>query len=378
MAPVMLALYAMIFLRLLKVVNTRGTVPAPEKTQRRVQSLDIPIAVLALLATTSFAFSIYKHDSFYALLRLFAYIGLYYVIMNEFDHRMRKRVIWVAISVGSGLSLYGLLQYFGVFDKSWWYPPQFLAATYVNHNHFAGYLELVIPVALSIAVRRKSEDIVYGLCLAAAIVVMSAALLLTQSRGAWISLGASIAIMLMAMLRSEMSLAKKSLVVACLLLAVLALLYFSQDVVTTRLETLSGVSSGEDVSGGRLKIWQGAMGMIKARPLLGVGISNFDSGFYRYRPTGLNVRVVYAHNDYLQAATEMGLVAPVFMVWIFALTVSAGLKKDAGPYAFGCATGVLSLAIHGLVDFNFHITANMIVFVIWIAITMGESCDQRA
>ncbi|MCM8760959.1 MAG: hypothetical protein NC933_02320, partial [Candidatus Omnitrophica bacterium] len=82
MAPVMLALYAMIFLRLLKVVNTRGTVPAPEKTQRRVQSLDIPIAVLALLATTSFAFSIYKHDSFYALLRLFAYIGLYYVIMN--------------------------------------------------------------------------------------------------------------------------------------------------------------------------------------------------------------------------------------------------------------------------------------------------------
>jgi len=65
------------------------------------------------------------------------------------------------------------------------------------------------------------------------------------------------------------------------------------------------------------------------------------------------------------------------MVWLFAATVSTGFRKSANPYAFGCAIGVLSLAIHGLVDFNFHISANMIVFVLWIAIVIGEGNAKR-
>jgi len=38
----------------------------------------------------------------------------------------------------------------------------------------------------------------------------------------------------------------------------------------------------------------------------------------------------------------------------------------------GCAIGVLSMALHGLVDFNFHIPANMILFTIYAAIIMAE------
>lgn len=158
--PVLLVAYAMIFLWLIKMVNAKrvnnglGTVPFNKESDAVGQSLsvplNVPILLFAMLAAVSFAFSIYKHDSFYALLKLFTYIGLYYLVVNEFDHKMRKRLIQLVIWIGAGLSAYGLLQYFGVFGHSWWVPKRFLAATYVNHNHFAGYLELVIPVALAI------------------------------------------------------------------------------------------------------------------------------------------------------------------------------------------------------------------------------------
>ena len=72
-------------------------------------------------------------------------------------------------------------------------------------------------------------------------------------------------------------------------------------------------------------------------------------------------------------AAEMGIFAPLLMIWIFAAAVRMGFrKKDSSPYAFGCAIGVLSLALHGMADFNFHITSNMILFTIWLAIITGE------
>ena len=74
--------------------------------------LDYTILAFAILAIASFIFSIYKHDSFYALIKLFGYIGIYYLIVNEFDHDMRKKLAWFIIFIGTTISAYGILQYF--------------------------------------------------------------------------------------------------------------------------------------------------------------------------------------------------------------------------------------------------------------------------
>lgn len=380
--PVLLVLYAMIFLWLGKVLNTKWGQSPPRWKQQTGdsphfapgQSPFLPIALFAILAANSFAFSIYKHDSFYALLRLFAYIGLYCVIVNEFDHKARRRIIWLVITIGGGLSAYGLLQYFGVFNHSWWIPKQFLAATYVNHNHFAGYLELVIPVAAAIITAKSvQKSFVARIALVIFLVSMFSAFILTQSRGAWVSLGLSLFIMLFAMISHGKSWARLMVILVLVILAVVSLVYFAGDMMSSRIATITTASEGEDVSGGRFKIWQGAVGMIKERPLVGVGIGDFDHGFYRYRPLGFNARAVYAHNDYLHMAAEMGVFAPIIMFWIFWAVIREGFgKRERSPYAFGCAIGVMSLAIHGVVDFNFHIPANMILFTVWAAIATSE------
>lgn len=367
--PVLLMVYALLFLWLAKRINKNT-----ERGTLRGGIVAAPIVLFAILATTSFAFSIYKYDSFYALIRLCAYIGLYYMVANEFDHTMRRCIIWVVIAVGGGISAYSLLQYFGIFDHSWWIPKQFLAATYTNHNHFAGYLELVIPVAVvALTAKSMQRATFFRAVIAAALVLMCAVFILTQSRGAWVSLGCALLIMIMAMIWNNKSYGRIMIILTLGVAAAVSLVYFTGDMMSSRLATITAADPDEDVSGGRFKIWQGAMGMIQEKPITGVGIGDFDHGFYRYRPLGFNARAVYAHNDYLHMAAEMGVFAPFIMVWLFIIVIRDGFRKrESSPYAFGCAIGIMSLALHGTVDFNFHIPANMILFTVWMAIITSE------
>ena len=83
-------------------------------------------------------------------MRLLTYVFVFYLVVNNFDREMSKKLAIVIITVALAMSLLGLAQYFLGLEHSWWNPPEFIAATYVNHNHFAGFLELSIPLALSL------------------------------------------------------------------------------------------------------------------------------------------------------------------------------------------------------------------------------------
>lgn len=339
--------------------------------------IDKPIILFGILAIISFIFSIYKYASFYALLELFGYIGVYYIVTREFGREMMKRVINIVIILAACLSLYGILQYLGIMGHPWWNPKEFLASTFVNHNHFAGYLELVIPVAV-IALARALRDpdnkgVVYKSSVTAALVVMIAAFIIAQSRGAWISLSMAFLIGIYVTMRKKAHDRKAIVFLVLFTVLMAALVFFSKDIITQRVETISDLES-DTSSAARIKIWQGACGMIMANPLTGTGIGTFEYGFSRYRPEGLNVRANFAHNEYLNMAAEMGIAAGIIMLWLFAMAVQIGLKRNGTlHYSAGFAIGVLSLALHGVVDFNFHIPANMLLFTVWLAFIATDS-----
>ncbi|MDP3731756.1 MAG: O-antigen ligase family protein [Candidatus Omnitrophota bacterium] len=336
--------------------------------------LDYPILIFAIIAVISFIFSIYKHDSFYALIKLFGYIGIYYLVVNEFDHDMRKKLVWLIISIGTAISTYGILQYLGILNREWWFPQGFLASTYVNHNHFAGYLELVIPLAIVVLIRVVPKESSYKLIVVPFLVIMTTAFILAQSRGAWFSLSISLAAMIVLLVKRG-SIKRKNLIVILLLLAVVvSFIFFGKEVIAERLSSLSGMDEAESSAYTRFLIWQGTVKLIAHNPLIGCGIGDFIWAFPRFRPEGLNVQANFAHNDYLQAAAEMGVFAPLVMIWIFWTIVASVAKQDkVDPIKIGCATGILSLALHGLVDFNFHIPANMLLFTVFAAIVMSSS-----
>jgi O-antigen ligase len=336
--------------------------------------LDKPMLLFAVLGVISFAFSIYKHDSFYALLRLFGYIGLYYVVVNNYSRDMRRYLTGIAIFMGVGLSVYGLSQYFGMLSHQWWAHDGFLSSTYVNHNHFAGYLELVIPVALGTALRYRRSGPIRRLPLLIALVAMITAFMFTQSRGAWICLTTSLILMNLVSIRNKM-LSKKSFFVLLLFMAVIfSFMYLEKGALSDRLDTIIGMRAEEASLHTRMEVWKASLEMIGDNLWTGAGIGTYYWAFPPYRSEVFYIlQIAHAHNDYLQMAAEMGIGALLLMIWALALLLKRGFSNAGGhPVLLGCAAGILSLSLHGLVDFNFHIPANMILFTVYAGFIMAE------
>lgn len=376
MAPFLLVAYSLIFFWLWRANNTKQW---PAQASNR--ACNILVAMFGLLAVISFIFSVYKHDSFFALLRLFAYIGIFYLLIKNFEGWMFRKLLVLVVLIGTALSLYGIFQYLDIFRHSWWIPAQFLAASYVNHNHFAGYLELVMPVTLGISFSHSIEFRFKKAILWLALYIQALAFILTQSRGGWFSLLIAFLAMGLVLVKNKRLKISYFVIFIVLLTVFFGSIYLNDKEVSQRVQTIGALASKnqkpESSLEGRNKIWEGAVGMIKDSPLIGVGIGDFDSGFYRFRPEGFEMRAVYAHNDYLHMAAEMGVLAPVLMFLLFIVIIASGIRQGSHPLVLGCAVGVLSLALHGFVDFNFHIPANMLLFTVCGAYVMRPRKDKQ-
>ena len=86
--------------------------------------------------------------------------------------------------------------------------------------------------------------------------------------------------------------------------------------------------------------------------VLGIGPGAFEDVFHLVQPEYLNVRFIYAHNDYLEFILEFGLIFSgviLFCVlyWVKKVYPSGGLGMRAGALGAVAAAG-----LHSIVDFN--------------------------
>lgn len=366
------------FIWLVKFVNSG-------KEFRRT-AIDLPIWLFVCVAIVSAVAGIYKYASILELVRLLTAVAMFYLVVNNFSRRLAVRIVSLIIVMGTSMSILGLAQYFLGLGHSWWVPDKFLAATYVNHNHFAGYLELCIPLAIGFFLSIKKDDIgsVFNFrfvrfLLVCCILVMALAMVFSQSRGAWLSLTISLIVMNILLIKRRL-LMPKSVYISFFLIAIaVAYVYGGYDDVSERLRSVEEISEEASLAV-RAKIWRGSLSMIKDNPVIGTGIGTFVWGFPVYRPEGMAVQANYAHNDYLHIAVEMGVLAVALMLWIGSAVLKAGFRKTNVDFELidgiilGCSVGILSLALHGLVDFNFHIPANMLTASCIAGIIMRRRC----
>ena len=334
-------------------------------------ALDLPILGFALLAVVSTIFGIYLHAGLISLAWLFAVIAIYYIVINNFGIRSVERFMFLIVFVGTALSFFGLGQLFLGWPSSWWAGDGFMASTYVNHNHFAGYLEMAIPLALGLFCAQKTLLRRLGLAFCTAIMVT--AFVLAQSRGGWVSLTIATLFVTYYLSRKKAIRRYVFFVIALLVVLVFTVLYSGEDSVSARLGSMTN-AKGDASFMTRVKIWQGTIDMIKHNPVIGTGIGTLEWGFPHYRPEGLYFRADYAHNDYLQMAAEMGILVLPIMVWILIIILKKGNELLKQPAYAGITTGLVSIILHGFVDFNFHIPANMMLFALLCSFLMlGES-----
>ncbi len=344
--------------------------------------LDIPAIIFLLISVISLFYSKYLHDSLAGLFMWTTFFLLYYLIVNYINtEKKTAQIVGLIISIGFFLSFFGILQYFGGLKKPWWSNPKFLSSTYVNHNHFAGYLEMVIPLTVAIlftgSAKRGLRLILYY-----ALFTMSFAFILTMSRGGWISLYISLSGMIFLLWQKKILIKEARFFLALIMIALIFFITSSSpgEEVFTRVATYRGL----DLSG-RLKIWQATLSMIKDYPLTGTGIGSFIHRIPKYRPEGLNMLINFAHNDFLHIASELGVFGLLALSYMLLAVVIRGIrlfsiahtpiKKAIG---LGIGSAGLSIAIHSLVDFNLHIPANAILFFVLSGVLINTRSVREA
>jgi len=340
---------------------------------------DIGIAALVLLAAASIWFSPDPGFSFYNYYNLMGrYVLIYYLVVNNISSKSQvKSLIWVMLASATVVTLYGFYQYLfsvNISAVEWVDGEQFpdlklrVFSTMENPNLLAGLL--VTMMAMGSGIGFKSDGIKTKFILFLLVIMFGTCLVLTYSRGAWLSLLAVIGVYGILCNRKIFWL---------LLLLPLAMLV-GHDAV---LERIMSIMNPTDTSSTlRIALWESTIAMIMDKPLLGIGWGAYWLVYpeYDFFLQNGNVKIFHAHNMYLNIAAEIGIPGLIAFLGIMyghirlALNVLRGtLESWSAGVLLGILAAMGGIIVNGLTDyvmFNIQLSMlywllNALVIVIW-------------
>jgi O-antigen ligase len=321
------------------------------------------------------------------------------VIRTVSRGRAIRTVIGVLIGSGVFQALYGLFELGRARPRILFYEKLFspgsVTGTFVNRNHFSGYLEAIVPLALGLAVARMnmltfgvkgfreklvlwtSKGLLKNVLILGAAVLMSLGILLSNSRSGLVVLAFSVFLFLglsvVSFSRTGYRQPWIGKSVRTTFLVVTALAVYIGVGSTVRRFAVDDLLH-ED----RPLYWANTADIVGDFPLFGTGLGTFASVYGAYeKGSSSEMQLVHAHNDYLEYIAELGVVGAVILIGgILYLAVQAYLawkkRRNAQARALGLG-GIVSLAgigLHAFTDFNLHIPANMVLFAGVLGLTL--------
>lgn len=360
--------------------------------------------------------SVHPYEGFLYWMKSFSYALLFVLILLLVNSKQRLVLLAYAL-VLSGLfqAFYGSMMTlsgveYGFFAKKEAYLG-FATGTFVNRNHLAGYLEMILAIGIGLMMASSSTGetiktwrqhlrslinllLSQKLVLRLMLAMMVIALVLTRSRMGNTAFFASMLVAGLICLWvfrvqsgsvREMFSRRETRATVILLSSLMVIdlfivgAWFGVEKVMARIEqsSMSHDADRVEVSLNTLKLW-------RDYPLVGAGGGSFHVVYPRYRPGTIGAYYDHAHEDYLEIAADTGIVGlgllglMVLMSFVAAL---AALKRRRDPLmrgmAFASVMGIMALLIHSTVDFNLQIPANSATFMVvlalgWIALNLDK------
>ncbi len=347
-------------------------------------------------ATIWRSISIYPHASKISLVKFISYIGIFFLITQEIREKKRiKRLIGALVLIGFFEALYGLYGYFSknhfIFGFRKIYGTGSATGTYVNRNHFAGYLGMIVFISigyfLSKIPGRVREEYAFkqrlidflntakasesGVLLIMIITMILGIIFSLSRMGVFSFVFALLLIVFLAILNRQKKL--RNVIFIIFSLALITSLWYGLNPLVERY--YSSASAFFDRAG----IWETTGKVIKDFPLTGSGLGTYETVLQRYKPRDLKHHLLifdHAHNDYLEIISEVGIIGivPLLLAGIYFFILI--LKKWAqrkNSFSKGVSLGGMGamsyICLHSLTDFNMYIPANAITLFIIMALT---------
>lgn len=327
--------------------QTRGW--RPQRT-----GIEIPTALLLIAGLVAIAVS---PNHFGALGFYRAYfiepVALFYVAIDLLRTLRHFRIVLLGLAAGSTL--------FAILNLGAWaialltHQPIATAnapeALYTSPNSVAIFLEAPFAIAAGFAL--YSDDRRERTIAAACLVFLLAALLLTLSRAAWLTLAALalVAVITMPSLRVKLALLGGALIGG---FAVAQIPYVHE-----RLARQLDFSFKENTFEGRLQIWSDTLRMLRDRPIFGTGLRGYEKVMTPYM-TGTRLPELYPHNLFLAMWAELGLLGLVAFTVLLAMLLWRGwrgfyqARGFARPLLWGTSAAFVAIAVHGMFDTPYY------------------------
>ncbi|MEZ5669028.1 MAG: O-antigen ligase family protein [Alphaproteobacteria bacterium] len=334
--------------------------------------------------------------------RLGAY-ALAFLLAAQMGRRTETavRLAYVLAAIAVAYALYGLVVQLGDLQMVAWEPKRYyqdsLTSTFVNRNSygtFAGLGLLVLCGLLVRAMRRSAAEGIAGgglsqmldnmkfreFFLIGGFVVVAAALILTNSRGATLSTLVALILFIVLTASNQRSWRVGTIVAAAIIVVggwmvfsvssaglVTRLLDFEQDLI------------------GRREVAEITLRAIGDRPLVGYGLGSFEGAFHLFRDGSLDPAIPAfdkAHNTYLELALEAGLPAAILMVAMvgalaLACTRGALIRRRNSAYPAMAAAATTLVGIHALVDFSLQIPAVTVYFAAILGLGYAQARSSQ-
>ncbi len=341
-----------------------------------VQSIPLPSFVIKYLSPKAYElysfFSVEKDPTIY--ISLYAYktriefikiltyaVFFVFVLYNIKEQTTLERLLKSLTFFGFILAIFAIIQKATWTGKIYWLRELPHGGTpfgpFVNRNHYAGLMGMIIPLSLGLAFTRmrKARSLLFGFFS----VIMAVSLFLSLSRGGIISFFCSITIFALFLSWKKFKVNKIWALGAFVFILFLYLFYLGIDPIIDRFYKTD--LTGED----RLRLWSDTLKAIKDFYITGCGLGTYINVFPLYSSEASTFIYDHAHNDYLEFLLEVGVIGTIlltiFLFLFFSYIFKGNYKGRNGIIKISMIASIVSIAVHSVFDFNLHITSNALM-----------------
>ena len=345
-----------------------------------------PMLVFAALVILQLATgrTAYRYETLSGAMLYVAYGLLCFLVVQCLRRTSQVKTLAIAFSAyGFAVAMFALIQSMSANGRLYWVrTPRFggwIYGPYVNHNHYAGLMEMLAPIPLVFSLTRQARGPRRALA-AAAGAVMASTIFLSGSRGGMAAFSIQMAVLAAVLIRRRKG-RRTALALGVFLVIVIGLLaWLGGGELTSRMASIHTEARRELSGGMRMGINRDGLKMFARKALLGWGLGVFPDVYPQYRSFYTNFFVNEAHDDYLQLLVEMGALGFATMQWFLLTLYRSAIKKlgkwpedTNGAVALAAVLGVTGILIHSFVDFNLQIPANAALFYVLCVVAAMES-----
>jgi O-antigen ligase len=278
-----------------------------------------------------------------------------------------KVIGWIGGALMAVLAGFALVQYFALPS---WLGFELVHWPFTNPNSFGAFLSLGVFGALGwmLSAGGRAQS---NMAMVLAILCLLA-MLTTGSRGAFLGMALSMAVLLFIGREQARQHWKCLLIVGVCALAGFFIFGMVGDMASVKAPlTLVAESFDPQISAltDRPAIWASTLEMVRDYPVFGTGIGTFFLYYPQYRGDDMSTAGLMAHSDPLQFASEMGVLGAVlfyaFVILALIKTVKVLRQQGLDP-AFRVKVGasfcaMAAFVLHAHISFHFHVLPLLMV-----------------